>query len=301
MLLRHAPGRLLTAIAVVLVACSGASAQTAPELQNYRSEVTIPLANIGAFPAPTVPAADLQALQGGALEVRQSFVFTASTRRLSVRTFLVAPNSPNPTPGAAQTMLRESYEVNVEDVLWAPVSVTPPGTTNSLVIVGRVAGGSLSIGGDIANRLFVHSLGFDPANRNNPANTANNLTNITTTIAGRYTTYAQQGRGTIGFASDVPPPTGETPTFTVTPSAGQNATTAQSEIQLSSTVANASGAVTYSWRTVGKSAAIIGPTTATPRVQFAEGFGEYVFEVTATDAAGNTAVGQVRVMYVGRF
>jgi hypothetical protein len=87
----------------------------------------------------------------------------------------------------------------------------------------------------------------------------------------------------------------------VTASAGQNATTALSQIQLAATVANASGAVTYSWRTVGKSAAIIGPTTATPSVQFAEGFGEYTFEVTARDAAGNTATGQVKVQYVGRF
>jgi len=298
----HAPGRFAAvATAALLLACFGASAQTAPELQTYRAEVRIPFADISGFPVPNVPVADAQAVQAGALEIRHSVVFTASTRRLSVRTFLVAPNSPNPTPPAAQTMLHESYEVNVEQVLWAPVSVVPPGTTNSLVIIGRVAGGSLSIAGDLANRLFVHSLGFDPANRNNASNTANNLTNITTTIAGRYTLYAQQGRGTIGFASDVTDPGTEPPAFTVTASAGQNATTALSEIELSTTVENASGAVSYVWRTVGKSAAIIGPTTATPRVQFAEGFGDYVFEVTATDAAGNTSTSQVTVRYVGRF
>jgi hypothetical protein len=198
-------------------------------------------------------------------------------------------------------MLHESYEVNVEQVLWAPVSVVPPGTTNSLVIIGRVAGGSLSVAGDIANRLFVHSVGFDPSNRNNPSNTANNLTNITTTIAGRYTAYAQQGRGTIGYATDVTSPGTEPPAFKVTASAGQNATTALSQITLTTTVENATGAVSYSWRTVGKSAAIIGPTTASPSVQFAEGFGDYIFEVTATDAAGNRSTSQVTVRYVGRF
>src|SRR5688572_1468816 len=188
----HAPGRSIAVVAALLVACFGASAQTAPELQNYRVEVTVPFANIGAFPVPNVPTADLGAIQGGALEIRHSVVFTAATRRLSVRTFLVAPGSPNPTPAAGQTMLRESYEVNVEQVLWAPVSLTPPGTTNTMAIIGRVAGGSLSIAGDIANRLFIHSVGFDPQNRNNASNTANNLTNITSTVVGHYTMYAQQ-------------------------------------------------------------------------------------------------------------
>jgi len=202
-------------------------------------------------------------------------------------------------------MLHESYEVNVEQVFWAPVSVVPPGTTDTLVIVGRVApasltGSALSIAGNIANLLFVHSVGFDAANRNNASNTANNLTNITTTVAGRYTLYAQQGRGTIGFASDIMNPGTEPPAFTVTASAGQNATTTLPEIQLSTTTENASGAVSYVWRTVGKSAAIIGPTSATPSVQFAEGFGDYIFEVTATDAAGNKATSQVTVKYVGR-
>jgi hypothetical protein len=279
------------------VACLGANAQI---LTTYRTEVTVPLTGIGAYPAPNVPPADLQAIQAGALEIRHSLVFTASTRRLSVRTFLVAPGSPNPTPPAGQTMLHESYEVNVESVLWAPMSVTPPGTVNTLVLTGRVAGGSLSIAGDIANRLFIHSVGFDPENRNNASNTTNNLTNITSTVAGRYTLYSPQGIGTIGFASDLLPPDGGGTAFKVTPSAGQNSTTALSEIQLSATVENANGTVSYVWRTIGKSAAIIGPTTATPSVQFAEGFGQYVFEVTATDSGGNVATGQVSVMYVGR-
>jgi hypothetical protein len=59
-------------------------------------------------------------------------------------------------------------------------------------------------------------------------------------------------------------------------------------------------ALTYSWRFIGKSASIIGPTTAMPSVQFGEGFGAYVFEVTVTDSAGNFTTGQVTVNYVGR-
>jgi hypothetical protein len=197
-------------------------------------------------------------------------------------------------------MLRESYEVNVEQTLWAPMSIVPPGTTNSLVIVGRIAGGGTSVGGDLTGKLFVHSLGFDPANRNNASNTEDNLNNITTNVVGRYTMYAQEGLGIVGYASDSSGPGPEPPEFTVTASAGTNATTALSQIQLEATVANAEGTVSYSWRTIGKSAAIIGPLTAKPSVQFAEGFGDYVFEVTATDAGGNTSTSRVTVKYVGR-
>jgi hypothetical protein len=167
--------------------------------------------------------------------------------------------------------------------------------------VGRIAGGGLSVAGDITGKLFVHSLGYDPANRNDATNTENNLTNITTTVAGRYTAYAAQGLGIIGLSTDSSGPGTEPPAFSVTPSAGQNSTTALSQIQLTTTVANAEGTVSYVWRTVGKSAAIIGPTTATPSVQFAEGFGDYVFEVVATDSAGHTSTGRVTVKYVGRF
>jgi hypothetical protein len=290
----EAPRKLYAVAIAVLLACVGLNAQTAPALQTYSAEVTVPLSQVGAFPPASIPPADLQAIQGGALEIRHSVVFTASTRRLSVRTFLVAPGSPNPTPPVAQDRLHESYEVNVENVLWAPVSAVPPGTTDTLVITGRIAGGSLSVAGNIANRIFIHSVGFDPATRMD-------LTNITSVVAGRDVLYATQGRGMIGFGGtgDGGNGNGEDE-LTVTASAGNNSTTALPEITLSALVEHASGMVTYSWRSVGKSAAVIDPTTSTPRVQFGEGFGDYMFQVTVTDNTGATATSQVRVMYVGR-
>ena len=53
--------------------------------------------------------------------------------------------APPQTPPAAQTMTHESYEVNVENILWTAQSVVPPGTSGasatSLVFTGRIAGG----------------------------------------------------------------------------------------------------------------------------------------------------------------
>src|SRR5688572_17924627 len=131
------PGKLPALLLTGLLVCFALSAQTNTDLQTYSTEVTVPLAQIGAFPPPTISTANLAAISAGALQIRHAVTFTAATRRMSVRTFLVAPGSPTPTPPAAQTMLQESYEVNVENILWAPTTVVPPGTTpavNTLVI-----------------------------------------------------------------------------------------------------------------------------------------------------------------------
>jgi hypothetical protein len=270
-----------------------------PQIQAYSTEVTIPLDQIAAFPIPTIPAEILQAIQGGAQEIRHSVTYTASTRSLSVRTFLVAPGSPNPTPPAAQTAGIERYDVNVESILWPSTTVVPPGTNpGSFVINGRIAGGAVPslVFRDLANSLFVHAVGYS-------GTTPRTFNNVTTVVAGRYAIYAPEGRGTLTFSTDPGPgpgPDGNQPPV-VNPTAGQNATTALPQIQLSAGATDPEGdTLTYSWRFVGKSASIIGPTTATPSVQFGEGFGSYVFEVTVTDSAGNFTTGQVTVMYVGR-
>ncbi len=45
-------------------------------------------------------------------------------------------------------------------------------------------------------------------------------------------------------------------------------------------------AITYFWKNVGRSAWLRDATSATPTVQFGEGFGEYEFELTVTDSKG---------------
>jgi hypothetical protein len=280
--------------------CLAASAQTGTDLQAYSTEVTVPLEQIGAAPPPNVPVNLLQAVQGGALEIRHSLTYISTNRRLSVRTFLVAPASPNPTPPVGQTNLVESYEVNVESLLWASQAVVPPGTTTaartSLVITGRIAGGSTSVFGDLTNALFVHSLGYDNSS-------PKRFNNITTLVSGMYTLYATGGTGTLTIAGQGPGGgTGDNRPPTAQATAGVNATTALLEIELdaSGSADPENGPLTYAWRTIGKSAAIINGNTARPRVQFGEGFGDYMFEVTVTDNRGAFATATVTVRYVGR-
>ena len=49
-----------------------------------------------------------------------------------------------------------------------------------------------------------------------------------------------------------------------------------------------------------KTAAIIDGNTATPTVSFGEGFGDYVFELTVTDADSKTDTATVTFSYQGR-
>lgn len=81
----------------------------------------------------------------------------------------------------------------------------------------------------------------------------------------------------------------------------KNLTTAMRQVALDATQSTAAdgGALTYQLRSVTGNAAVIQGTTARPSVQFAGGFGDYVFELTVTDASGMTAKDQITVRYVG--
>jgi hypothetical protein len=81
----------------------------------------------------------------------------------------------------------------------------------------------------------------------------------------------------------------------------RNLQTNQNEVSLSTAGSmSGSGALTYSLRPVQGSAAVIGGETANPRVQFQGGYGYYTFELTVTDAAGNTSKDVATVLYTGR-
>jgi len=60
------------------------------------------------------------------------------------------------------------------------------------------------------------------------------------------------------------------------------------------------GLLSYSWRSTGKSAALIKANTAAPIVQFGEGAGEYTFELTVTDPQGASAKAIAKILYNGR-
>lgn len=59
-------------------------------------------------------------------------------------------------------------------------------------------------------------------------------------------------------------------------------------------------ALSYQWRVLSKSAAVINGDTATPDFQFGEGAGDYTFEVKVTNATGQSALDRITITYVGQ-
>ncbi len=83
--------------------------------------------------------------------------------------------------------------------------------------------------------------------------------------------------------------------------AGSDITTGFSEFGLDGSKSSDpdGGTLTYSWRSVGRSATIIGTNVVKPRIQVSAGYGLYTFELTVTDSKGLNSKATVKVMYLG--
>lgn len=288
---------LFAACAIAQTTGTGGSGSTTPTISAFTQEVTIPYSNIGFATPPNIPANVVQSIQGGALEIRHSITYDPTARTLRVRSFTVQPGSPNPTPMASQTSLLEDYTVDVTSVTASSV----PGST--LVLVGSVRSAAItSPFGNYTGAPFIYTFGYAAgATATDP--TRFNSTSLV--IPGVVAFYAPTSTGTLTLGTGMGTGgNGGTGTGTNRPpvaNAGTNMQTVVNQIQL-----NGSGssdpdneAITFSWRSIGRSASITNATSATPTVQLGEGFGDYNFELTVTDARGATATATVTVTYFG--
>lgn len=100
-----------------------------------------------------------------------------------------------------------------------------------------------------------------------------------------------------GEIETTPPPT--PPAVAPKADAGVNFTTVQRQVTLDGTKSTGTG-LKFSWTVIGKTASMSNANTATPIVQFVQGYGEYVFELTVTDSTGATSTARITVFYLGR-
>jgi hypothetical protein len=294
MIFHRALGRTLAATAIssalFCVAAFGQVSETA-QIDEFKHEMTLPISNIGFSGTLNVPANVLQSIQGGALEIRQSVEYLKDTNRMRVRHFLVAPQAPNPTPENAEVTPIEEYLVLVSDVqrYSNPMALVIMGRVDRLLRdspFGRLQGGA-----------FIYSFGYEPGEESTDPT---ELTNVALLMPGRLATYIQESSGTLTFGTSGP---GTTDPTGPTANAGADIVTTQSLLTLDGSSSSHSEdlALTYSWRVTQGSANILEPTSAQPRVQLNQNFGDYVFELTVTDPAGKTSTDTVKVSYSGRF
>ncbi|MGH9626819.1 MAG: PKD domain-containing protein [Bryobacteraceae bacterium] len=309
------PGRWAYGLAITLF-IFGANAQTTTpiaaenEIRSMTVEARIPISNIGSSIVPNIQPDVLQAITSGALELRQQIVFPFSASKppgsadlpvgvtlppqgqfVRTTTFLVAPGSPTPTPDVAQEMMLDSHMVAVESI---KLNDKP---SSNLLIVGSVfAHTEVGPYGDLTGASWVMSAGY---NNETPVQ----FRNIAVTAAGAVTFFATQGSGSLELAEGGPGGPGE-PGGNRQPIADagldQTVTVIQHQLDGSASSDPDGDTLTYNWVVVGRTVSIINSNTAKPIIQFGQGFGDYIFELTVTDGKGGTATDRVTINYIGR-
>jgi len=85
-------------------------------------------------------------------------MYNANDRTLAVRSFLVQPGGPNPTPAAMQTNIIEDYLVDVQS---STLSFRPG---RALTMLGTVRSMQTALLlGDYTGASFIYSFGYTPA------------------------------------------------------------------------------------------------------------------------------------------
>ncbi len=279
-----------------------ASAQTPRDIDSFTQEARVPLTSI-LYTGTPIPSAVLGPLTSGVVEIRELVTYSSTSKTLDVRAFLVQTGSPAVTPtGVAQSVVFESYTVDVQTITQSSVprqSVTMTGVVRSTAAPSPF--------GNLVGAPVIFSFGYVPATTGNTVA----VSNTTLMIPGLFVAFAptssgtlvfkttSSGTGTGGGTTPVPPAPGanQPPVADAGPSI--QAFDSQITLDASKSTDPDGDALSYSWRAINRSAAILNPNTARPIVQFSEGFGDYVFEVTVTDGKGGSTAAQVTVTYLG--
>jgi hypothetical protein len=271
---------------LALLCSAAATAQAvSPGIASFRAEGTLPFTQIFASETPNVPENVAAAIRSGALEIRQVVTWAPPGSNINVRHILVQPQAPNPTPDGSQVGTLDNYNVSVREVASSTDALTFTGSLSQIL-------GQSPFGIPPGSPVY-YSFGYS-----NPGTTTT-FRNVTLVVPGIVTTFVSTAMGNLGFSGESPGPT----PGALQANAGPDFTTGQSEVMLDAVLSTIppGATVTYRWRAVTGAGNVLDPNSAQTRVQLAGNAGDYVFELTITDSAGNTSSDQVRVSYTGRF
>ena len=258
----------------------------APAVQAFNIERDVTLNALNSTLTPNISASVLAAVQAGALALRETINFSPNASLLTINLFTVQPGAPLPTP-AGTNLTSGGISVLTVKVDKTYIVTMP---INSVMFVGTVATNSPpSPFGDLTGEPVAVSVGF--TNDTPPA-----INNVVTLIGGTVVDYSASASGTLtltGVSVTPPNSTGngiqiviKSPTSTVSNFISLDA----------SGTTGGTAPLKYSWTATSGTATVFGPNNAIATAQLA-GFGTYVFQVTVTDAKGNTASKTVTITY----
>jgi hypothetical protein len=272
----------------VSIRVAAQTTSTTPAVQSFSIENTVSLDDIGATTTAQFNPAVLTAIQGGALQLRQSVRFDPAAMTLTVNQFTTQPGAPLPTPSTASlgNDLLSTYVIRVDRIYTA---TTP---SPSVMFVGTVTANSpQSPHGNLTGAPAAVSVGYTTA-------TPQTLNNAVALIAGRVVTFSGATTGTLTFpqtpgtGGPTTPPAGA-PSVIVRPVADTNYPIIR--LDASQTTNPGGGTLTYSWRVVSGAASISAPTAASTDAYLLGSQGEYTFEVTVTNATGQSTSSRITV------
>jgi hypothetical protein len=137
-----------------LLAAFSAAGQA--QVGDFTIERVLTLKSINSPIAPAFPPPVLTALESGALEVHQQFIYKSAPRMLEQNAFVVPGGSPVPFPSPASAPVADHYIVRVDSA----VTTSQPGA--SAVLTGKVLSNSVPTPwGDITGAVITLSFGYE--------------------------------------------------------------------------------------------------------------------------------------------
>ena len=237
----------------------------------------------------SIPADKAQGILSGALLVRERMVFNPGASTITSTLFTVQPGAPLPTPINANLTgsILGVYTLSIEKIY---KTILPK---NSLAFTGTVTGGTPNgVLGDVAGLPFTVSLGYTD-------DTPAKIIDLVHVMAGRVVIYTKDAVGTLIVPKpETPTPPGEGPQVVIV--APANTVDMQIALDASKSTDASGTTLTFAWKNVNKTAVLLNPNTAIATVQFGEGFGDYIFELTVTNGNGVSVTKTVTVSYLGR-
>lgn len=280
---------ILAALVLTTASLPAVAQTTGPAVTELVIERQVKLATALATKEIALPADMAQGITSGALEVRERFIYNPAGATLTSTLFTVQTGAPMPTPINANLSgaVLGVYTLNVEKVY----STLAP--QNSVSFTGTVSASSNGgVLGNVTGLPFSVSMAYT---NDTPAK----VSDVVHVIAGRVVVYSADAFGTLTVPKPPAPPT---------PSAGPQIVIVapgitvdyQITLDASKTTDDSGTSLTFAWKSLNKTSAILNPNTAVATVQFGEGMGLYSFELTVTNGKGVSAKQVVTVNYYGR-